>query len=438
MPYNKPSENKAVEVDRFRNVLGEMPKTRDYQVITDKKAFIENLNVLKSVAEPIPPTLDIHAFLKTLDNVENKENFIEHLSTRDNAETRLAYLNLVEPTLKRADIELTFLPNKKEYIKSFKDKDNNLLYLLVTKDNDKTLITGIPNPAERYVRSEINKADIIHSFVPLNRQTTEVVNGLQQNPTTKQEISKDIESKSTQDNTQWQQFIHNALPNELKHYEKLSGEQLNKIKEANELDKDIFFSRWHNHPKVLETIKVKTKDNKEVEVLKTLHKDGNIKYYEPLSATEVDINKFKDIDLQTYKQSIIENVGENQTKIFDIVAGMNAKYFNTFEKELLNDIFSHHKNKKGMQKHKEIESKDIQKTEKETTKASDEKSSNESSTQAKEYTNLIDDFLYQYDLKDDLWFLKYAKLQNAHNRDEVGAALKNWHEVRDNVSNNIR
>ncbi|WP_104731451.1 PBECR2 nuclease fold domain-containing protein [Helicobacter rappini] len=335
-----------------------MPKTREYQVITDKKAFIENLNVLKSVAEPIPPTLDIHAFLKTLDNVENKENFIEHLSTRQDSQARLAYLNLVEPTLKRADIELTFLPNKKEYIKSFKDKDNNLLYLLVTKDNDKTLITGIPNPAERYVRSEINKADIIHSFVPQDRQTTEVVNGLStQNPTTKQEISKEIESKSTQDNTQWQQFIHNALPNELKHYEKLSGEQLNKIKEANELDKDIFFSRWHNHPKVLETIKVKTKDNKEVEVLKTLHKDGNIKYYEPLSATEVDINKFKDIDLQTYKQSIIENVGENQTKIFDIVAGMNAKYFNTFEKELLNDIFSHHKNKKGMQKIKDIESK---------------------------------------------------------------------------------
>ncbi|MDY5951489.1 MAG: hypothetical protein SPJ16_09905, partial [Helicobacter sp.] len=63
-----------------------------------------------------------------------------------------------------------------------------------------------------------------------------------------------------------------------------------------------------------------------------------------------------------------------------------------------------------------------------------EKSSNETLTQVKEYTNLIDDFLYQYDLKDDLWFLKYAKLQNAHNRDEVGAALKNWHEVRDNVS----
>ena len=43
--------------------------------------------------------------------------------------------------------------------------------------------------------------------------------------------------------TQWQQFIHNALPNELKHYEKLSGEQLNKIKEANELDKDNIFSQ---------------------------------------------------------------------------------------------------------------------------------------------------------------------------------------------------
>ncbi|WP_369607898.1 putative barnase/colicin E5 family endoribonuclease, partial [Helicobacter trogontum] len=200
LAYHKPSENNANEVDRFRNVLGEISKTREYQVITDKKAFIENLNVLKRVAEPIPPTLDIQSFLKTLDNVENKENFIEHLSTRQDSQARLAYLNLVEPTLKRADIELTFLPNKKEYIKSFKDKDNNLLYLLVTKDNDKTLITGIPNPAERYVKSEINKADIIHSFVPQDRQTTEVVNGLStQNPTTKQEISKEIESKTTQD-----------------------------------------------------------------------------------------------------------------------------------------------------------------------------------------------------------------------------------------------
>ncbi|WP_459177978.1 putative barnase/colicin E5 family endoribonuclease, partial [Helicobacter trogontum] len=200
LAYHKPSENNANEVDRLSNVLGEISKTREYQVITDKKAFIENLNVLKRVAEPIPPTLDIQSFLKTLDNVENKENFIEHLSTRQDSQARLAYLNLVEPTLKRADIELTFLPNKKEYIKSFKDKDNNLLYLLATKDNDKTLITGIPNPAERYVKSEINKADIIHSFVPQDRQTTEVVNGLStQNPTTKQEISKEIESKTTQD-----------------------------------------------------------------------------------------------------------------------------------------------------------------------------------------------------------------------------------------------
>ena len=91
-----------------------------------------------------------------------------------------------------------------------------------------------------------------------------------------------------------------------------------------------------------------------------------------------------------------------------------------------------------MQTQKELskESKSTQEpvTQKETTRASGEKSSNETLTQAKEYTNLIDDFLYQYDLKDDLWFLKYAKLQNAHNRDEVGAALKNWHEVRDNVS----
>ena len=242
-----------------------------------------------------------------------------------------------------------------------------------TKSREKDLIR-LKKVSDKFADS----VGIIQTFTQQGSKNDKSLNGLpnnETNPTTKQEISKEIEFKSTQDNTQWQQFIHNALPNELKHYAKLSGEQLNKIKEANELDKDIFLG-WHNHPKVLETIKVKTKDNKEVEVLKTLHKDGNIKYYEPLSATEIDINKFKNIDLQTYKQSIIENVGENQTKIFDIVAGMNAKYFNTFEKELLNDIFSHHKNKKGMQKIKDIESKsttqDIQTAPKEKHNAYDD------------------------------------------------------------------
>ena len=58
------------------------------------------------------------------------------------------------------------------------------------------------------------------------------------------------------------------------------GVQLNKIKEAREFDKDIFSQGRHNHHKVLEAIKAKTKENQTIQVLKTLHEDGNIKHYE--------------------------------------------------------------------------------------------------------------------------------------------------------------
>ena len=372
LPYNKPSENKANEVDRFRNVLGDNFTTKpnndkpitDYQVTMEVEPYVRDLAKLKGS--------EIYADLQNLVNKHremfDKPSDVFKLIKEIKKNPEFFYNN------NRLDAALIVkrLSDNKIGKMGVKKDDGEVIH--ATKVREKDLIR-LKKVSDKFADS----VGIIQTFTQQGSKNDKSLNGLpnnETNPTTKQEISKDIESKSTQDNTQWQQFIHNALPNELKHYEKLSGEQLNKIKEANELDKDIFFSRWHNHPKVLETIKVKTKDNKEVEVLKTLHKDGNIKYYEPLSATEVDINKFKDIDLQTYKQSIIENVGENQTKIFDIVAGMNAKYFNTFEKELLNDIFSHHKNKKGMQKIKDIESKsttqDIQTAPKEKHNAYDD------------------------------------------------------------------
>jgi len=63
----------------------------------------------------LPKELNINEFLKTLKEVENKEQFLKHLETKNDAKTRLAYLNLVEPTLKDRDIELIF-PNKTENI----------------------------------------------------------------------------------------------------------------------------------------------------------------------------------------------------------------------------------------------------------------------------------------------------------------------------------
>ena len=265
LPYNKPSENKAVEVDRFRNVLGEMQSKNNIVSINADEA-LQRLYSIQGAK--IPQELDIKSFMNTLDSIVNKDNFIAHLQKKNDSQNRLAYLNLVEPTLNKWDLKLTS-GDRTDLIKVFND-GKNFFTLLITAENNKRLITFLPKAREDYIANKIKNADHIQTFI--SRASNENEWTRNANPTTKQEISKEIESK------------------------------------------------------------------------------------------------------------------------------------------------------------------DIQKTEKETTRASGEKSSNESLTQAKEYTNLIDDFLYQYDLKDDLWFLKYAKLQNAHNRDEVGAALKNWHEVRDNVS----
>lgn len=81
--------------------------TRAHVVIEDKEAFIKNLD-LSVNATPIPKELDLEGFLKSLEGVKNHENFIKHLQDKGNATERLAYLNLVEPTLKTPDIELFF------------------------------------------------------------------------------------------------------------------------------------------------------------------------------------------------------------------------------------------------------------------------------------------------------------------------------------------
>ncbi|WP_281650347.1 hypothetical protein [Helicobacter bilis] len=414
LPYNKPSENEAVEVDRFRNVL-------------DSKLMKSNIiNRLENIqAEPTPKQLTQSQIENVLQRFDNMDNLMQRLNTRHDSKARLGLFHLLDSTMQNPHIQYT-KDSKDKYLKKFIDLHSNkdpFFYLLVTKENDKKFITHLKTRDMDYLANEIESADNIvkgTDIIGVLRQQAGAIQRImetpapkQQNPTTKQEISKDIESKSTQDNTQWQQFIHNALPNELKHYEKLNEEQLNKIKEAEELDKDIFFSRWHNHPKVLETIKVKTKDNKEVEVLKTLHKDGNIKYYEPLSATEADINKFKDIDLQTYKQAIIENVGENQAKIFDIVARLNSRFFNAFEKELLYDVFR--TSWKVMQKHETIESASQTTKEIETPFNKDNSPYDAQTTQRKK--ELVDN-IFQYVIEHDALEDSQHYMSMADNREK--------------------
>ncbi|WRE80619.1 DUF3519 domain-containing protein [Helicobacter pylori] len=150
--------------------------TRPFEVIEDKEAFFKDLNKnLKDNATPLPKGMSVEEFKQTLESVENKDRFLEHLKTRENnPEERLASLNLVEPILREPHIEI-FIKDKdsgiakKEYIKAFKDENKTRLYMLITQDNDTILRTFITDTPERYVRNHVRNADIIHSFIQPNR-----------------------------------------------------------------------------------------------------------------------------------------------------------------------------------------------------------------------------------------------------------------------------
>ncbi|MGL2362949.1 PBECR2 nuclease fold domain-containing protein, partial [Helicobacter pylori] len=149
--------------------------TRPFEVIEDKEAFFKDLNQnLKANATPLPKGMSVEEFKQTLESVENKDRFLEHLETRNNSDERLALLNLVEPILREPHIEIftkdkNSAIEKKEYIKAFKDENNTRLYMLITQDNDTILRTFIPKLNERYMRSHVRDADIIHSFIQPNR-----------------------------------------------------------------------------------------------------------------------------------------------------------------------------------------------------------------------------------------------------------------------------
>ncbi len=118
--------------------------------------------------------MSVKEFKQTLESVENKDRFLEHLKTRENSEERLAALNLVEPTIREPHIEIftkdkNSAIEKKEYIKAFKDENQARLYMLITQDNDTILRTFIPDIPKRYVRNHVRNADIIHSFIQPNR-----------------------------------------------------------------------------------------------------------------------------------------------------------------------------------------------------------------------------------------------------------------------------
>ncbi|WP_305873041.1 DUF3519 domain-containing protein [Helicobacter pylori] len=149
-------------------------KERSFKVIEDKEAFLKDLKAIKPI--PLPKEIDTDSFLSAFNGASNKENFIKHLESKPDSKHRLAYLHLVEPTLKEPDITLIFKDQgkeiKKEHIKAFQGDPKTIYYFLVTQDNDSKLITGL-KVKPIYIKAEIDKADIIHSFIPQARTLKE-------------------------------------------------------------------------------------------------------------------------------------------------------------------------------------------------------------------------------------------------------------------------
>ncbi len=195
--------------------------TRPFEVIEDKdkEAFLQGIEEkLKDSATPLPKGMSVEEFKQSLESVENKDRFLEHLETRDNSQDRLKFLSLIEPILREPHIEI-FIKDKdsgitkKEYIKAFKDENKTRLYMLITQDNDTILRTFIPKLNERYMRSHVRDADIIHSFIQPNRTAksdnalSDVVvyeNNPTQKPATSQEDllkNKELDNETTQEAT---------------------------------------------------------------------------------------------------------------------------------------------------------------------------------------------------------------------------------------------
>ncbi|WQR76885.1 DUF3519 domain-containing protein [Helicobacter pylori] len=206
--------------------------TRPFEVIEDKEAFFKDLNKnLKDNATPLPKGMSVEEFKQSLESVENKDRFLEHLKTRENADERLELLNLVEPILREPHIEI-FIKDKdgtivkKEYIKAFKDENKTRLYMLITQDNDTILRTFIPDTPQRYVRNHVRNADIIHSFIQPNR-TAKSDNALsdvvayENNPTTKPLNSQEDLLKQQENLNQTTQEAKNLSPLEQANAKKL-------------------------------------------------------------------------------------------------------------------------------------------------------------------------------------------------------------------------
>ncbi|WRA13889.1 DUF3519 domain-containing protein [Helicobacter pylori] len=279
--------------------------TRPFEVIKDKEAFFKDLNQnLNDNAIALPKGMSVKEFKQTLESVENKDRFLEHLKTRENSEERLAALNLVEPTLREPHIEIftkdkNSAIEKKEYIKAFKDENQARLYMLITQDNDTILRTFITDTPERYVRNHVRNADIIHSFIQPNRTaksdealSSVVVYG---ENTTKNPLTSQDDLLKTQENA--------LKTQDLSPLEQARAEKLAKL-ESEKLESEKEFKR----------LKEQEQARKAALKKKLEHERGNAGNIE--SQTKIEVGE--DIPTHTQNQIPKSRVRLNEREIYDL------------------------------------------------------------------------------------------------------------------------
>ncbi len=282
---------------------------RPFEVIEDKEAFFKNLNKnLKDSATPLPKGMSVEEFKQSLESVENKDRFLEHLKTRDNSQDRLKFLSLIEPILREPHIEI-FIKDKdsgivkKEYIKAFKDENKTRLYMLITQDNDTILRTFIPKLNERYMRSHVRDADIIHSFIQPNRTAKSdnalsdvVVYGENSTPkplTDQEDLLKT--SENLNENT--------PKPTKLSLLEQANAEKLAKLQREQEQSEQEFLKAKEQELKRKEALKKKLE-----------HERGNAGNIE--SQTKIEVGK--DIPTEIQAQIPKSRVRLNEREIYDL------------------------------------------------------------------------------------------------------------------------
>ncbi|GAA6790751.1 DUF3519 domain-containing protein [Helicobacter pylori] len=283
--------------------------TRHFEVIEakDKEAFFKDLNKnLEANATPLPKGMSVEEFKQTLESVENKDRFLEHLGTRDNSDERLAALDLVEPILREPHIEIFIKDNttdKKEYIKAFKDENEARLYMLITQDNDTILRTFIPKLNERYMRNHVRNADIIHSFIQPNR-TAKSDNALSdvvvygENTTKKPLTSQEDLLKTSENLNETTQEAKNLSP-----LEQANAEKLAKL-ESEKLESEKEFTR----------LKEQEQARKAALKKKLEHERGNAGNIE--SQTKIEVGE--DIPTHTQAQIPKSRVRLNEREIYDL------------------------------------------------------------------------------------------------------------------------